>query len=399
MKNTVDIINIDCTGCRACEQTCPKNAITMEENKEGFLYPKIDKEKCIKCGLCLKKCHTQKQCLEEKQESEFLAIKPTKKDIAKKSTSGGLAYIISNYIIENKGIVYGSVYDEDLYVKHIKIKSEKELEKLRGSKYVISDTENTFSQVKDNLDSGIKVLYTGTACQIAGLKAFLGKDYNNLYTLDIVCHGTPSFKMFKKYTEYLEEKYNAKVIEYEFRNKDKKQWGMGFVAKVKLTYKNKAKTKIKYLKADFDPYYINFLKGNTYRESCYSCKYADYNKRPADLTIADFWGIEKYRPKFYDENGVSLCVVNTQKGKELLKNINDKVIIEKTKKEEAISQNSNLIKPTFRPKIRDTIYSEIDILTAQEFVNKRLKVKKSIILVLKHITPKKIRMIYKKYRR
>lgn len=397
MKNTVDMINVDCTGCRACEQVCPKDAIKMEENKEGFLYPKIDKDKCVECGLCLKKCHTQKQSIQDKIEPKFLAIKPIRKDIAAKSTSGGLACIISNYIIKNEGIVFGAAYDENLYVKHIATENDKELEKLRGSKYVISDTEKTFSQVKEKLDNGIKVLYTGTACQIAGLKTFLGRDYENLYTLDIVCHGTPSFKLFSKYIEYLEQKYNAKVIEYEFRNKDKKQWGMGFVAKIKLNCKNK--TKIKYLKADFDPYYTNFLKGNSYRESCYLCKYANYSKRPADLTLADFWGIEKFRPEFYDKNGVSLCIVNTVKGKELLKSINNQIVIENTKKEEAISQNGNLIKPTFRPKTRDTIYNEIDILTAKEFVNKSLKVKKSIILFLKHMAPKKIRMIYKKYRR
>lgn len=391
MDNTIEIIGKNCTACRACEQICPKNAIQMKENKEGFLYPEIDKDKCINCGVCLKKCHVNKNEIKRDIEPQFLAIKPTDQLKARNSTSGGLAQIISEYIIEESGYVYGSVLDKDLNVKHIGVNHIEDLNRLRGSKYVISNTEETFKQVKEKLEDGIKILYIGTACQIGGLKSFLGKNYENLYTIDIVCHGVPSEKLFKKYIQSLEKKYKEKILNYEFRNKDKTDWGMGFTAKV--TTQNK----IKYLKADFDPYYINFLNGNTYRECCYSCKYTDVTKRQADLTIADYWGIEKFRPEFYDKNGVSLCITNTKNGEILLDKVKKFIKVEKTKNEEAIFFNKNLIQPTTRPLIRDNIYNRIDELPPEKYVKSNLKVKKNIKVLIKIVASKKIKMIYKKY--
>lgn len=395
MKNTIEIVKLNCTGCRACEQICPKNAITMKENEEGFLYPTIDKSKCINCGLCIEKCHAYKN-IDLKEPNICLALKPVKADIAKKSTSGGLAYLLSSYFVNNGGIVYGSVYDKELYVKHVRVDNIEDVEKLRGSKYVISDTLDTFSQVKNDLYNNKNVLYIGTACQIAGLKNFLGKHYENLFLIDIVCHGTPSAKIFKKYIEYLEKKYKAKVIEYQFRNKEKKQWGIGYTAKITLKYAD-GKINKKYIKADFDPYYSNFLKGNINRESCYLCKYASYMKRPADLTIGDFWGIEKIDSTFYDKNGVSLCIVNTEKGKKLLNCIDREIISKITQIKDAILKNGNLIKSMKRPRIRDKSYQDIDKVSNIDFFERNLKTNKSLKIIIKNIMPTRIRMIYKKY--
>ena len=215
---------VDCTGCRACEQICPVKCITMKEDKEGFIFPYVDEEKCINCGLCKKKCPQINYKL-EKRDSKVYAVKTKEKSISQNSTSAGIAYILGKYIIQNNGCVFGCTYNDVLEPIQIMVENEKDLEKLRGSKYVFSNTMHTYTQVKDVLEQQKKVLYVGTPCQIAGLKSFLGRDYEELLLVDIVCHGVPSAKIFKKYIEFLEKKYEKKVVNYEFRNKDKARWG------------------------------------------------------------------------------------------------------------------------------------------------------------------------------
>ncbi len=386
MENNINIVQNKCTACRSCEQICPKNAITMIEDEEGFLYPKIDNNLCINCGLCIKKCHGLNKEYKSNYKNIY-GIKPINKNISKKSTSGGFAYLLSKNVIENGGYVYGSLYNDDFYVKHTCVDNIDDLEKLRGSKYVASDTEYTFRDVKEKLSNGKEVLYIGTACQIAGLNSFLEKKYNNLLTVDIVCHGVPSNKLFKKYIQYLEKKYNQKVKLYEFRNKEKKDWGNGFCSKITF-YDNS----VKYLNADFDYYYSNFLQGNTYRESCYKCNYANINSRPADITIADCWGIEITHPDFYDKNGVSLVIVNTDIGKEKINILNESTNMIDLSEEEVVKYNLNLLKSTERTKIRDNIYKNIDLLEPAKFFSKNLKLNKSIKKIIKNILPNKLRM-------
>lgn len=386
---TIEIIGKSCTACRACEQVCPKNAIKMIENKEGFLYPDIDKEKCINCGVCLKSCHIQND-INERNEYDIYGVKPIDSSIAQKSTSGGFAQILSEFIINNGGYVYGAYCDECFNVKHICVCNIEDLEKLRGSKYVISDTLQTYKDVREKLINKHKVLYIGTACQISGLKAFLKRDFEELLTVDIVCHGVPSNKLFKKYIKYLEEKIGDKIISYEFRNKDKTPWGLGFTAKAITS------NKITYLKADYDPYYINFLNGNIYRESCYSCKYASIGKRLAEITIADFWGIEKFNSKFYDKSGVSLCIVNNPKGSKVFNDLKDKFKITNSNVDEAIKYNLNLKRPTSRPKIRDYIYNDIDKYETKKYILDNLKVDKNIKVFFKNSIPYSIKEIIKK---
>ena len=188
---------VDCTGCRACEQICPVKCITMKEDKEGFIFPYVDEEKCINCGLCKKKCPQINYKL-EKRDSKVYAVKTKEKSISQNSTSAGIAYILGKYIIQNNGCVFGCTYNDVLEPIQIMVENEKDLEKLRGSKYVFSNTMHTYTQVKDVLEQQKKVLYVGTPCQIAGLKSFLGRDYEELLLVDIVCHGVPSAKIFKK---------------------------------------------------------------------------------------------------------------------------------------------------------------------------------------------------------
>ena len=387
-ENTINCIKNMCTGCRACEQICPKNAIKMIENKEGFFYPCIDENQCINCGLCKNVCHTCKD-YKVNYNQKVYGIKSKLENLSHKSTSAGLAYMLSEFFLINSGVVCGASYEDNLDVKHIIIEGEEELYKLRGSKYVISDTRETFSEIKTLLSSGRKVLYTGTACQIAGLKSFLQKDYSNLYTVDIVCHGVPSLKVFKKYIMYLENKMRDKVVEYDFRNKEKTKWGLGFCAKVKTINSEK------FLRADFDPYYHNFLTGSLYRESCYQCKYANIDIRPADITIGDFWGIEKIQPDFFNENGVSLCIINNDKGLELINFIEDKIIKEEFDKESAIKENLNLIRPTYRPEKRNNIYNNIDEMDSESYIKTNLTIDRSIKKYIKNLIPGYVKKIYK----
>lgn len=378
----------DCTGCRACEQICPVKAISMKEDDEGFITPKVDEERCIKCGLCKKTCGQidrfyNKNNLEERK---FLGVRPKEKEIAKNSTSGGIAYLISKMVIEENGIVFGSAYDENLMPYQKYVKDKKELQQLRGSKYVTSDTKKTFSQVKEFLEEGKKILYIGVPCQIGGLK----KDYENLYTIDIICHGVPSQKIFKKYLENEEKKLREKIISYTARSKSKVAWGMGYCAEIKT------KNKIKYKKADFDPYYTAFLKGKVNRECCYECKYANLD-RIGDITLGDLWGIEQFDYDFYDKNGVSLAIVNTIKGEKIFNKVKNLVEYRQYNEQQVTKFNGNLKHPTTRPQNREIIYKQLDEMSFEEYSKKYLANKNKLKYVLKDIMPKQIKVLYKKY--
>lgn len=389
----IKIINKkDCTGCRACEQICPVKAITMKEDDEGFLTPIVDKDKCINCGLCKKSCGQIERYrnTNKLKEQLFLGVKPKNVEIAKNSTSGGIAYLISKMIIEKGGVVFGSAYDENLMPRQICVNNLEGLQKLRGSKYVTSDTKNTFSQAKNFLDEGKIVLYIGVPCQIGGLKKYLKKDYENLYTIDIICHGVPSQKIFKKYLEYEEKKLGERIITYNIRSKNKIDWGMGFCAEIKT------EKKVKFNKADFDPYYTAFLNGSIYRECCYECKYGNLD-RVGDITLGDLWGIEQFDYDFYDKNGVSLSILNTTKGATIFDEIKDSVDYRSYNEENVTKFNGNLKYPTVRPKKRDNIYLELDKLPFDKYAKKYLSNKNKIKYILKDIMPQNIKTFYKRY--
>ena len=382
----------DCTGCRACEQICPVKAITMQEDDEGFLIPIVNKDKCINCGLCKKTCgqierHHNTDNLPNKI---FLGMKPKEKEIAQNSTSGGMAYLVSKYIIEQNGVVFGSAYDKNLMPHHIYITNIEELQKIRGSKYVTSDTKQTYKDVKEFLEQGKLVLYTGVPCQIGGLKKYLKKDYENLYTIDIICHGVPSQKIFKKYLENEEKKLGEKIISYNIRSKNKVDWGMGFCAEIKT------ENKIKFSKADFDSYYTAFLKGKIYRECCYECKYGNLD-RVGDITLGDLWGIEQFDYEFYDESGVSLAIINTLKGKKIFDKIKKHIEYREYKEEQVTKFNGNLKHPTLRPRDRNIIYKKLNELPFEIYAKKYLSNKNKIKYILKDIMPKNIKILYKKY--
>lgn len=370
----------NCTGCRACEQICPVHAIDMKSQHEGFIYPVIDNQKCINCGLCKSSCPSNQIREDAHRYPDIYALK-LKSDEILNSASGGAFFGIARHIIENNGVVYGVAYNPQWDVMHIRVDSLNDLPKLQGSKYVQSDTKNTFTQCKSDLSAGRTVLFSGTPCQIAGLYSYLKTDYPNLFTVDLICHGVPSPLLFKSYINWLEKKNKSHITEYNFRSKAG-GWGLN------LLTKTEKKTKIS--PPHFDPYYQSFLSGDTYRECCYVCKYSNLN-RIGDFTIGDYWGIEKVHPEFNDKRGVSLIFVNSEKAKSLFTQVADLYHICQSKIELAIPEQSNLKGPTLRPAIRRTIYEGIESMDPYKYINKQLYCRIPISTKIKGLIPKKIK--------
>jgi len=303
-----------CCGCTACANICPRNAITMTIDEEGFLYPEIDTHLCVECGACLKVCAFHKKDFANKipKEQEVFALKHVDDEVRRKSTSGGAFTAISDYVLNHNGVVYGAILNDNFQVIHSKAINKEQRDEMRGSKYVQSNLGNIFKDIKSSLESDKLVLFTGTPCQNGGLKSYLGKEYDNLFLCDIACHGVPSPKVWEDYKEYLEKTYQDKIKNVIFRSKDT-GWRNSSL-KVEFNESNH----IKNMKED--PYYILFFSHLSIRKSCHQCVYASYH-RVTDITMADFWGIENSDKSFADNIGVSLLLVNTKKGKEMLENI------------------------------------------------------------------------------
>ena len=392
MEKCINILNdSDCCGCRACENVCPKQAIKMVENTEGFLYPKVDKEKCINCGLCKKVCPWLNKIKRDRYLENPICYSARAKNVSLqlKGSSGGIFGVIAKYVIRNNGVVVGAEMLNNFNVRHTIVDNEKDLENLYGSKYVTSDLNDIFLRIKKILLAGKMVLFTGVPCQVAGLLNFLEKKYDNLITIDLVCHGTPNQKLFKKYISYIESKENAKIIKYYFRNKKAGKWGL---FKSLIVMEKNGKRFVKKINANFDPYYSNFLLGNNYRESCYVCNFANQN-RISDITLGDFWGIENVNGNFYDSNGVSAVIINTISGKEIWNKIKEFVVFGTVTYEDIIEENKQLMYPTKRTKERDNFYKEINNI--RYFYN--IKTKKSIKNIIKNLIPVRMKIIIKKY--
>ena len=310
----------NCYGCELCKDICPVQAIEMVEDEEGFKYPKIDKEKCIKCGLCEKNCIYRKKIDKEKSEDYPLIYAASYKDneILNNSSSGGVFTALYKHILSQKGYVVGVRYNEDMVAEYAMADNEKDCEKFRGSKYVAASINEVRKEVKEKLEKGKAVLFTGNPCQIKALKTYLNKDYENLYLVEIFCHGVPSPKVFRLYIKYLEEKYNSKVVDFKFRDKEA-GWGTGKGSTIKVEFEN---GKVLYEPAKYNNYNRAFANNNILRPGCSNCEFAGVNDL-ADMSIGDFWGIEKVMPEYArrQKNGISIIRINTNKGNELFEDI------------------------------------------------------------------------------
>ncbi|WP_157445256.1 Coenzyme F420 hydrogenase/dehydrogenase, beta subunit C-terminal domain [Bacteroides cellulosilyticus] len=343
----------ECCGCTACQQVCKEQAIAMQVDNEGFLYPVKDIDKCTNCDLCERVCAFVQPTYNHEQPNVYAAYIKDQKE-RQKSSSGALFYTIAKFVINSGGVVFGAALNKKLSVIHQSAQTIEELTPLRGSKYVQSSLGDTFNIIRSLLKSGRLVYFTGTPCQVAGLKAFLRKEYSNLLTSDLVCHGVPSQKLFNLHLKYLEEQCNGKIIDYQFR--DNKRWKGSEI----ITYIKKSQVFKRVLPTyDLSPYLYSFMYSFTYRYSCYHCPFAKI-PRQGDITLADFWGVRKYYPHINVSKGVSLVLVNTGLGKQIWENVEKEVMSIKSDVISASKYNKNLVTASLMPAIRNGIYERID---------------------------------------
>lgn len=322
----------DCCGCTACASICPKDAMTMEPDTLGFKYPKVDLSKCIDCGLCEKVCafnDSYDKSLNLK-EPEIYAARHKDMHEIETSRSGAAFIAISDFVLENGGIVYGVGYKEHFRVTHKRATTKGERNEFKGSKYVQSDLDGIFRQVKEDLKQGNTVLFSGTPCQTAGLNSYIGKKLReNLVLVDIVCHGVPSPYIWRDYLAYVENKYKSKVVKVDFRDKSRIGWS-GHIESFVLNNGKKLESRT---------YTDLFYQHIMFRPSCGKCHFTNFN-RPSDFTIADFWGWEKTGSEFNkDDKGVSLVLVNTEKGDNLFEEANKDLDIIPIKLEDCLQPN------------------------------------------------------------
>ncbi len=357
-----------CCGCGACANACPKQAIEMVEDKCGFKYPQINKELCVECGLCEKVCPYNKEYTDKKLLDKTIAYGGWIKDnnVKNTSTSGGIFTAIAKYIFEKNGVVCGAIYDDSLNVVHTIVDNEEDLKKINGSKYVQSDMQDCFKKIRKYLNEGRYVLFSGTPCQVSGLNAYLGKEYDNLYTLDIVCHGVPSPKVFEKYKEELEKENNSKITAINFRDKVSGWQGYSFSA----SFENGKKYTIN---SGANPYMKAFLHDIDLRESCPTCKFAKL-PRYADFTLGDFWGVDSCYPELNKDNtGTSLVLVHTEKGNELLNAISEDVFLKQCDLNKAIKGNPSILKHLPPHTCREKFFDQIEEKSITEATNEYIK--------------------------
>lgn len=311
----------NCCGCGACVQVCPEHCIEMKSDSEGFDYPAADKVKCIDCGQCDSVCPeliTSTQTMSHEEPTAHVAY--AKDDsIRMASSSGGLFSVLAEAILRKNGVVYGAAFDERQLVHHIRVDRKEDLWELRGSKYLQSRMENRFQDAAKDLQDGKLVLFSGTGCQIAGLKSFLKQEYDNLFTIDVLCHGVPSPKLWKHYLSEQERAHGAAVRRTFFRQKD---FGWKTFA-LSLDFTNGRA----YVKRFQDDSFMQlFLKNICLRPACYQCRFKAIVSQ-ADITLGDCWGIEKYMPDMDDDRGTSVILVHTEKGNALLHDVSPRLII------------------------------------------------------------------------
>jgi coenzyme F420-reducing hydrogenase beta subunit len=312
-------------------------------------------------------------------------------EILRKSSSGGAFMAAAQAILSDGGCVFGCVTDENKLPVHVCAQMEQQLAAMQHSKYCQSDTTNVFLQVKEKVKSCQKVLFTGTPCQVAGLNKFLKKTYENLYTIDLICHGVPSPAMYLDYLSWLEKKYNGIITDYIFRSKKKHGWSLTTSFDVTKNGKKKRYEKISSLL----PYDYGFLSAFFFRESCYVCPFAQ-NERVGDMTIGDFWGIERINPSLYNSEGVSCLLVNTEKGCILLKQMRKLSVLNQVSPEDIIRNNRNLQFPSIRPEIRDTICNDWRKLGFDYIAKEYCKAPNSVLLKIKDMIPNHLRQSIKK---
>ena len=361
----------NCCGCQACAQACPKGCIAMKTDKEGFLYPVVDETACVRCGLCEKVCPILQNGGEKQGIPKAYAAYNRDEEVRLVSSSGGIFTLLAEHILDRNGTLYGAVM-EGIHVKHIRVSDSEGLVLLRGSKYVQSDIGRTYIQAKTDLDTGRDVLFTGTPCQIEGLKSYLRKDYENLITMDIICHGVPSPMVWEKYVALREKAAGAPAARMFFRHKKYgwKTYAVLFEFSNKTAYDRHHRD---------DPFMRAFLHNLCLRPSCYHCGFKKVN-RVSDITVADFWGIQNVCPDMDDDKGTSLVIVHSEKGEVILKALSEKMNCREVDFKKATQSNSAMIcsaaVPKHRTKFMEQVHHEDFEVLVHRYAQNRCMVKR-----------------------
>lgn len=338
--------NNRCCGCTACATVCPRKCISLLNDEKGFLYPEISQEECIHCGLCLKVCPTYN--LPEMVTPHFIAAARSRNsDIVKRSSSGGIAWVLTQHILQQNGIVYGAAFTENMLgVKHVRVSSLKDAAQLQGSKYVQSDLSGIFDLVKSDLRQKRKVLFIGTPCQVAGLKKSMGQDQENLFTCDLICHSGPSPKVWREHVEALQRSKGKHLRDYHFRDKE-----IGWHYNLhRAIFQDGSETVHSYWT---QCYKRIFLLGLSAREICYNCPFSSI-KRVGDISLGDFWSISQISDSFQDDKGVNTVFVNSEKGKSLWMEITEQIEYEETELIDALQEH--LVMPMTRSSSVDAFW-------------------------------------------
>lgn len=342
-----------CCGCTACVCACPAQCIVMRRDREGFDYPVANPDLCLNCGLCEKICPVQNPGEKGNAKAAYAA---RNEDALSRSSSGGVFPVIAEKFVTGGGEVCGAQFDEECKVVHSFVDRKESLQKIRGSKYVQSELYSIFDDVRAELDNGQKVLFSGTPCQIAGLKAFLRKDYAGLYLVDIACHGVPSPGLWEKYKAVMETRHGFKLKSVDFRDKSDgwRHYNIRYVFQSK---------EVLVPRMD-DPYMALFLQDMTLRPSCYECRFRKGNSG-SDLTLADLWSVEGTCPQMNDDRGVSAVLINTDKGRELFESVADMLVSSEITSDAARKENGGftgaIVLPEKRTEFFKGVHSAADL--------------------------------------
>ena len=371
-----------CTGCGACANACATGAIQLVENSEGFLEPVVDEERCISCGACESTCPVLHDLSNNDDETGHCLLVTTKlEQYYKKSATIGLCTMLAEKAIEENGVVFGVWLDESEWkAKHICISSHAELDKIRNSKYIQSDAASCHEDVKSRLIAGRTVLFIGTPCQVAGLNAFLGKQYKNLYTIDLICHGVYSYKLLREEVGYWENKLKGKVENFRFRSKEVSPWSEGGIINFDLRDRNGRLTHVE-RHGKYSPTYRCYAysgDGSNYnlRESCYNCVFRN-RRRYGDLTVGDAWLISQNYLDWNQtncSNGVSLAIVNSEKGTDMMGKVSGLVQVKEIPYEAAFVQPALLPSSRTIPAERKNLYDNLGKEEYGSLVNRVMKV-------------------------